>query len=234
MDLKEETALGPALATHWYYRAKAQAMADSLEGGSFAHVLDVGAGSGYFSRWLLVQGRARRATCVDPGYAADRDDAVAGRPIAFRRAVAATDADLVLMMDVLEHVDDDAGLLAQYLDLVAPGVPVLITVPAFQFLWSGHDRFLEHRRRYTAASVGRLVARAGARPLALHYYFGAVLPVAALVRLARRGATPDRSDMGPVPGPLNALLTGICAVERRVMRWNRLGGLSVVCRAARG
>lgn len=233
MDLKEEAALGPAIGRHWYYAAKARAMAASIGPGPFGHVLDVGAGSGFFSRWLLADGRAARATCVDPGYPADSDSLHAGRPLAFRRAAQASDADLILMMDVLEHVDDDAGLLAQYLALTAPGTPVLITVPAFQFLWSGHDRFLEHRRRYTVTTLAATLARAGARPLRLHYYFGAVFPLAAAVRLLRRGG-PDRSDMGPVPGPLNAVLRGVCAVEARVMRANRLAGLSVFCLCQRG
>ena len=65
-------------------------------------------------------------------------------------------ADLLLYMDVLEHVDDDLGLLTAYLDQLERGGRVLITVPAFDFLWSNHDIFLEHKRRYTLKQVEAL------------------------------------------------------------------------------
>lgn len=226
MDLKEEAALGAAIDTHWYYQSKARMMAARI--GRCREVLDVGAGSGFFSRWLLARGLAESATCVDPGYEADRDEAVAGRPIRFRRRIEESTADLVLMMDVLEHVDDDIGLLADYLGLVTTGTRVFITVPAFEFIWSAHDDFLEHRRRYTLSRLRDVVNAAGASELAGHYYFGAVFPLAAAMRLMSRGRKADRSDMGPLPGPFNATLSAVCAAERQVMGLNRLAGLSVV------
>ena len=57
------------------------------------------------------------------------------------------------MMDVLEHVDNDAGLVRHYATKVPSGAHFLVTVPAFRFLWSGHDVFLEHKRRYTLAEI---------------------------------------------------------------------------------
>src|SRR3546814_19735603 len=71
-------------------------------------------------------------------------------------------------MDVLEHVEDDAGLLRTYLDKAPPQAQAVITVPAFQFLWSHHDVFLEHHRRYTLKTLSRVVERAGAVPLRMH------------------------------------------------------------------
>ena len=52
-----------------------------------------------------------------------------------------------MIADVLEHVDDDLALLRQYAAKLGEGGRIVITVPAFSFLWSGHDVFLEHRRR---------------------------------------------------------------------------------------
>src|SRR5215203_3505984 len=102
MDLKEEAILGPDLAAHWYYRAKAKALARVCNPVG-ASVLDVGAGSGFFSRFLIERGAAE-ATLVDPGYPADRDETHAGKPLRFRRQADASGATLILMMDVLEHV----------------------------------------------------------------------------------------------------------------------------------
>ena len=56
---------------------------------------------------------------------------------------------VILLMDVLEHVDDDVGLLRAYAEPARPGTRFIVSVPAFSWLWSAHDEFLEHRRRYT-------------------------------------------------------------------------------------
>lgn len=227
MDLKEEAALGEA-RDHWYYVSKARMVMADVAGRDLS-LLDVGAGAGWFGRWFLEQGWARAATCVDPGYAEERDEAVAGRPLCFRRSVAGVDADLVLMMDVLEHVDDDVGLLSHYVKMARPGTRFLITVPAFAFLWSAHDVFLEHRRRYTLRQLSGVVAAAGAREVLTHYYFASIFPAAAALRLLRRNSSPERSDMRSVPSWLNTSLIAALAAERRLMRANRLAGLTAVC-----
>ena len=232
MDLKEAEALGASADTHWYYVSKFRAMLAHVP-HRVGTVLDVGAGLGWFSRRMVAEGHAARAICVDPGYAEERREAVGIGSVSYVREIVREDVDLVLMMDVLEHVDDDVALLAEYLGRVPPGTPVFITVPAFEFLWSAHDDYLEHRRRYTADRLAQTITAAGARVDALHYYYGAVLPIAMAVRWMRRGRTADRSDMAPQPAPINAALTGLCTAERAVMTLNRLGGLSVVARCSR-
>lgn len=232
MDLKEEAILGEAIDRHWYYVSKGRALARFLGGVPADEILDVGAGSGIFSKMLLARGLAGGSTCVDTGYDADRDTVHAGRPLRFRRAVAASRAPLILMMDVLEHVDDDAGLLAHYAAMLPPGGHALVTVPAFQALWSAHDVFLEHKRRYTLAQAEAVMRRAGLTVVRGCYYFGLVLPLAAAVRLGERGTEPKSSVS--VHHPLvNAALIAVNALELPLMRLNRLGGLSVFCLARR-
>lgn len=236
MDLKESDILGDDIGDHWYYRAKAAALRRSIATIGPMEILDIGAGSGFFTEDLLRHTAARRATCVDTGYATDRDATCAGKPIAFRRRVDQSNADLVLLMDVLEHVDDDRAFLRGYADAVAPGAYFLISVPAFPFLWSGHDVFLEHRRRYTIGSLLPVIRAAGLEPLESHYYYAAVFPLAAALRLAERWragrATEPKSQLRN-HGPLaNAMLRTACAIERPLMRYNRFFGLSVfaLCR----
>jgi SAM-dependent methyltransferase len=192
-------------------------------------ILDVGAGSGWFSRRLLQRGIAGRAVCVDPGYPSERDELVDGHPLSFRRSVERVDADVVLLMDVLEHVEDDVALLSSYVRRAAPGTRFLLTVPAFQFLWSAHDVYLEHHRRYTLAQLRSVAHESGLRVVSAHYYFAAILPVAVVLRLFRRGRTADRSDMKPVPAWLNRILQWLLSAERNIMRANRAAGLTVVC-----
>lgn len=232
MDLKEEAALGGSVDTHWYYVSKALMLESHMKGRGL-RILDVGAGSGWFSRRLLQEGIAGEAVCVDPGYACERDETVEGRPLSFRRSVERVDADVVLMMDVLEHVEDDAALLSSYVHRAAAGTRFFITVPAFAFLWSAHDVYLGHYRRYTLSGLRDLVRRSGARELCAHYFFAAIFPAASVVRLLRRGGAATRSDMRPVPAWLNRLLIGLLSLERRVMGANRAAGLTAVCLCVR-
>jgi SAM-dependent methyltransferase len=226
MDLKEEDILGADIARHWYYRSKAAALRRAVAAIKPRHLLDVGAGSGFFSRHLLAETGAQSALCVDIGYDRDRDAEAAGKPMRFRRDCERTGCDLVLMMDVLEHVDDDRGLLRHYAAKVPSGAHFLVTVPAFRFLWSGHDVFLEHKRRYRLGEIEAAMRDAGLEIVNGAYYFGLVFPLAAAVRLATRSRPEPRSSLKKHGALANGLLSAICSAELPLFRINRLAGLS--------
>ncbi len=226
MDLKEEDILGAEIGQHWYYRSKAAALRRAVARLRPRRLLDVGAGSGFFSRHLLAEGGAESALCVDTGYAREYDDSVAGKPVLYRRDCGPTDCDLVLMMDVLEHVDDDRGLIRHYAEKVPGGAHFLVTVPAFRFLWSGHDVFLEHKRRYRLGEIEATLGDAGLAIVHGAYYFGLVFPLAAAVRLATRGDTEPRSSLKKHGALANGILSAVCAAELPLFAVNRLAGLS--------
>lgn len=226
MDLKEEDILGADIGAHWYYRSKAAALRRFLGPLNPQRLLDIGAGSGFFSRHLLAEGGAASALCVDTGYARDHDETVAGKPVLYRRDCGFVDCDLVLMMDVLEHVDDDRGLAAHYAAKVPGGAHFLVTVPAFHFLWSGHDVFLEHKRRYRLPEIEATLRAAGLTVVRGAYYFGFVFPLAAAVRLAGRGDAEPRSSLKKHGALADGILTAMCAAELPFFPFNRLAGLS--------
>src|SRR5919106_6921595 len=200
MDVKEQDILGEGIERHWYYVAKSKALLQFLAGCAARGVLDVGAGSGFFSRRLLSAGFCERATCVDTAYGSDRTELHGGKEIRFLRHADRVTQDLILMMDVIEHVDDDVALIRAYTDHMPRGARLLVTVPAFQVLWSGHDVFLEHKRRYTLAGLHRTIDRAGLKAIRSRYFFSILLPAVCVTRLwARRslssaGFTPQ-SDL---------------------------------------
>ena len=233
MDVKEYRILGEDIGKHWYYRAKSAAVAQFLRGVHFSKILDVGAGSAFFSRYLLKHFEAYSAWCVDTGYDVEYEETYKDKPLYFRRSITDSDADLVLMMDVLEHVDDDIGLIREYTDKVAEGTKFLISVPAFQFLWSGHDVFLEHRRRYTLRQMEAVIREAGLTNLKGSYYFGLVFPLAAVTRLMQR-LKPDETPTSQLKRHskiVNQILTAACALEMPLLEVNRLCGLTVFCLA---
>ena len=233
MDLKETDILGADIGQHWYYRSKANAMGRLLSGAPPSIILDVGAGSGFFSRRLLSETSAKEAWCVDISYSDDSDALEAGKPVYFRRSVDMVNADLVLLMDVLEHVDDDVGLLENYVQRVPSGARFLVSVPAFQFLWSGHDVFLEHKRRYRLNQIEGVAKQAGLTVKHGAYYFGAVFPIAATIRLVtnwiHKGQQQARSQLSLHHPLINGALAALSYAELPFLARNRLAGLTVFC-----
>ena len=139
------------------------------------------------------------------------------------------DADLVLLMDVLEHVDDDVALLRAYAEPARSGTRFVVSVPAFSWLWSQHDEFLQHRRRYTLSRTLGVLSDAGLSPVAGFYFFAALFPAVALDRLWRRWRTAPgnpASDLRRHHPVTNGILTGICLAESTIARHNRAFGLT--------
>lgn len=235
MDLKEIDVLGDDVSGHWYYRSKIEAVKKMIDGLDIFSILDIGAGSGFFSRALLAESSAQKSWCVDVGYDVDSDWVDADKTIHFRRYVGAVEADLVLVMDVLEHVEDDVGLLKEYIGKVPCGTGFLISVPAFQFLWSEHDVFLGHRRRYTLSQICSVAERAGLMVESSAYYFGAILPAVAamrvLGRIFRRSSRPIKSQLRRHSKVVNGLLKMACHAELGIMRLNHFAGLTAFCMA---
>lgn len=230
MDLKETDLLGANIEKHWYYKSKGLAVTRLLRGSSPSVVLDVGSGSSFFANMVLSSTTAKEAWCIDTSYTKDSDDRAAGKPIYFRRSIDRTNADLVLLLDVLEHVEDDVGLLSEYAKKVPIGAEFLISVPAFQFLWSAHDVFLEHKRRYRLEQIENVVKAADLKVISGAYYFGAVFPLAATLRVAgnvlRQGSCIAKSDLREHNRFVNGVLSKICEAETPFFLHNRVGGLT--------
>lgn len=126
--------------------------------------------------------------------------------------------DLICMFDVLEHIDEDVETLAALRKHLAPGGRMLITVPAYQWLWSAHDVFLHHKRRYTARSLREVFRQSGLHIDRLTYFNMLLLPLAALARLKDRISSSKKSSGTDIPPPLiNSTLNTIFASERHML-----------------
>lgn len=118
--------------------------------------------------------------------------------------------DLVCMFDVLEHIEEDVATLAALRELLAPGGRALITVPAYRWMWSKHDEFLHHKRRYTAAELEKKARAAGLAVATLSYFNTLLFPLAAAARLLNV----EGSDLPPQP--VNRLFHTLFSAERWV------------------
>jgi len=97
-------------------------------------------------------------------------------------------AALVLLMDVIEHIDDDHGFLTELgrRPIVGRDTHVIVTVPAYQSLFSGHDVFLKHFRRYTNRQLRHRLQGAGLQVIDIGYFFASLLPFRIMGVLAER------------------------------------------------
>ena len=235
MDLKEIETLEIDPDKHWYYQSKAGAMLQLVNGLEFDSILDVGAGSGFFSKYVLQNTTAIEATCIDTGYTEEITDFIAEKKQHFCRTVASSEAQLVLMMDVVEHIEDDISFIQNYVEKCPSGATFLVSVPAFNFLWSEHDVFLEHYRRYTIKSLRKVLESAGLEVTHSQYFFGAVFIIPMVIRLLKKllptQTQEAKSQMRNHSFIVNYILHLACKAEIPLMRSNKLAGLSVFCLA---
>jgi SAM-dependent methyltransferase len=138
-------------------------------------LLEVGSGLGEFAEGFTGFHR-HVLTDVDPGAVALLRDRFAGRPEVETRqldlAAAAAGAVIddapavatALAINVLEHIEDDAGALRAMASVVTPGGTVVIWVPGYQQLYGDFDRAVGHVRRYTPSSLREAFHRAGLQP----------------------------------------------------------------------
>jgi SAM-dependent methyltransferase len=131
-------------------------------------------------------------------------------------------ADVVLLLDVIEHVDDDLATLRAARTSVGEGGLLVLTVPAYQWLWSGHDEVLGHRRRYTAAELRAAVERAGFTVLRVSYFNTLLFPLLLAARAAKRLRGDRGHDLRHPAAPINWLLERVFAFERHLVPRVRL------------
>jgi SAM-dependent methyltransferase len=147
--------------------------------------------------------------------------------------------DLVTALDVLEHADDDTALLRELRRVTRPGGMVMVSVPAFRWLWGPQDEISHHRRRYTARELERRVRDSRLELCHLSYFNTLLFPPIAAVRLLRphrAGSRELRSDFELTrPGRLNDLLGRVFGAEARAVERLRLPvGVSILALARRG
>ena len=130
--------------------------------------------------------------------------------------------------------DGDNASLSRLGEHLTPGGRMVITVPAFAWLWSRHDEVHHHKRRYSRASLKAALARAGLKPVKTGYFNTLLFPLALVQRLASRFRSGDAAAEALPPAPLNRALAAIFGSESRAAaRWPLPFGLSLYAVAER-
>jgi SAM-dependent methyltransferase len=226
---------------HWWFVGKRyilRALLDIRPPGQ--RMLDLGCGTGGVLRDWEGHNRCfgvdrsplALRVCVQRGF-----DSLA-RGDLNRIPLRARSFDTVLVLDVIEHLDDDVEFLREAAELCAPGGWIVVGVPAFRLLWSQHDETFQHRRRYSAPELEAVIKRAGLEVERTTYTNLLIFPVAAVWRLLSYrlglGRFAPQHDFWPVPRWINAALKQYYRFEAWLLRYLDLPfGVSVLCIARR-
>lgn len=212
---------------HWWFRARReiifQLLGRYLPPDRDRLLLEIGCGTGGNLRFLGEHYRVMGADIAPDAvrYARERVDC----PILegdFRELFpdSFTGVDAVLLADVLEHVADDRAFLADIVARLRRGGFLLLTVPAHEFLWSGHDRVLGHVRRYSRETLRRAWDALPVKEEFLTPFNCMLFPPIALHRLLVRGG--GGSDLTLPPAPVNSLLLGLFRFEKLLLKMGPL------------
>lgn len=224
MDRSAYESMSAQEGGHWWFVAR-RAILDTLIRSRIAppagaRILEAGCGTGGNLTMLARHGavdaleydaqaralaHAQGVGRIEPGMLPDR--------IGFDGA----HYDLIALLDVLEHVDQDRASLAALRARLAPGGRILLTVPAVPWLWSDHDVLHHHKRRYTLAGLRDVAGAAGLKVESIGYFNSLLFPLAVATRTAhrlfRRTAPLDARPAAPV----NGLLQRIFGWERHLL-----------------
>lgn len=209
-----------------------------VNGTGRALVLDIGCGVGNVRRCLPadtpiigvdLSSRAL-AYCRSRGYAGLVQ--ASGEALPFRDGCFSS----IIALNIVEHIADDVAFLKELRRCCRPEGTVFLVTSACAALWSEHDEAVHHKRRYSRRELVDKLSRAGLRPLRLTYANTLLFPPVWVLRRYqawRRGASrdhPPTSDVHPLPGPLNGVLTGLLRLESQLLRWGDLPfGISLAC-----
>lgn len=210
---------------HWWFRSRRHVIWALMERAGTPpspRILDAGCGTGRNLLELRQRGSAEgvdlspRAVdfCRQRGLEGVQEGSLEDIPFEDGRF------DLVLATDVIEHLPDDGPALVEMRRVSAPGGRLLITVPAYNWLWSQHDVSWHHYRRYTRKVLEQRVRQSGWEPMLSTYFFSSMLPVVAGVRTLQRFRRNGNgsSDFHITPSALNRWLELPVRGEARLIK----------------
>jgi SAM-dependent methyltransferase len=225
MDSSEFKAMVSADEYHWWYRGRrriVRAELDRLRLPPGARILDAGCGSGRMLDELADYGRVAGIDQSAEGVTMARSRGHHDVSVGSVEALPYPDAsfDLVTSLDVIEHTPKDAHTLREYWRVTRPGGHLLVTVPAYQWLWSSHDVVNQHYRRYRGARLRQTAIGEGWTAVRTSYFNALLFLPAAAVRLWQRGRPEavQESDLSRSPAILNSALELPLRVEARLLR----------------
>ena len=206
---------------HWWYRARRDILADLIRREAIpaakARVLEIGCGTGHNLEMLEQFGKLDAIELDDESRALAEKRL--GRKIISARlpeleGIKDRQYDLIAALDVIEHIDDDAGAVAAIATKLKPGGKFIMTVPAHPWMWSAHDTVNHHKRRYSKKALKQLIEGSPLRLDKIGYFNSLLFPLAVVDRVASKVRGKDEAEVKLPSEPLNKLLETVFSAER--------------------
>jgi hypothetical protein len=232
MDIKElGSGVNPKI--HWYYQTKKIPLYRFVKKihsqfGKPLTIIDFGAGSGFFSFDLEEHHHemVEKFFLVDIEYTDKELSDTKGQKIEKRREMPDNmEFAVVVMMDVLEHIEQDEAILNHIKSKCRHHCYFFITVPAFMSLWSGHDIYLGHYRRYRISTLGNLLKKVNFQIASISYLYGIIFPLVWAIRKIKRKSV-SHSSMASINPMVNSILKFYGSAAMTVSRFNKLFGIT--------
>lgn len=209
---------------HWWYVARRDILAEiihrEIELPLDPRILEIGCGTGHNLAMLGHFGEVD-AIEVDEearGIASERlGRPVWSAPLPELRGVERGRYDLIAILDVLEHIEADRDALRGIAACLKPGGQILITVPAFPWMWSAHDVVNHHYRRYTKETLRAAISDADLKLERLDWFNSLLFPLAAGARVWGKLRGKSDSDDALPSAPVNALFRTLFGFERHLI-----------------
>lgn len=240
MDRELVRQIADVQADHWWYEGRRRILRSVISRLNLpkpAQLLEAGCGTGANLPMLKEFGEVK---CFEPdGWA--REAAMARYGISVSPGALPAELpfdgpfDMVGAFDVIEHIDDDVASLKALRGALKEGGAAVFTVPAYKFLWSRHDDFNQHKRRYTRPQFRKALDDAGFRVEFISYYNTFLFPAVFGMRMIKKlFRIRDKTDMEILHrGLANRLLLHLFSFERHLLKCMPLPfGVSIiaVCR----
>ena len=212
---------------HWWFKARRNIILSLLlrfMHGEIKHLVEIGCGTGGNLR--LLSQHAGKVTGVDVSqdaveYARERVDGdILQGDFRLELKDKWQDIDVVLLADVLEHVDDDVNFLGDIIQSLTPGALIIITVPAHKILWSNHDIALGHKRRYQRVMLQRLWGNQPVKQLFFSPFNFVLSPLVFMNRLLQsKQDNTQQSDLKEHSVLVNTLLLFLFNLESKWLQF---------------
>lgn len=212
----------------FWHRLRWRAVSQFLPRDRAFTLVDIGAGAGMVGRYLRDEFPAGAYHFVEP--IRSLEDLLVERHGAdsnARNRTSYTGVDVVTLLDVLEHQEDDRSFAEQLIAKTVPGTTIVVTVPALQPLWSTWDAALGHFRRYNKRTLAQVWMGHPVRVVELSYLFPEMLPAAVLRKLRQPDAGKieggESAEFPDLPRVLDRALYGLGTVSLGLRRLAPLG-----------
>jgi len=222
MDCAYATQYRTLYENHWWWRAREAAVLREVQQLLVPHesnnILDVGCGDGLLFNRLAPYGYVE-------GVELDPLTVSPDGPWRARIHLGPFDEsfeperryDLILMLDVLEHLPDPTAALRHASRLLRPAGSLLMTVPAFPGLWTSHDDLNRHYVRYTKQTFGQLARDSAVRLARMRYLFHWTCPAKLALRWKEKLVSGEASPPGVPPWLINSALTVLTRCEQATL-----------------